>query len=278
MTNLTNHSINGFTLKQKLGEGGMAEVWYAENRIVKKAAIKIIKKEMALLPEILTRFENEAKVMVTLDHPNIRQVYDYGQIDGRPCIIMEYLDGADLSVRLKKGERFSKEQLAQWWNQLADALNYTHAKAVVHRDIKPSNIFITANGKLKLLDFGIAKIRGSVTITQTGSRMGTLMYMSPEQIKDSKHLDYRTDVYSLAVTFYHLHTGLAPYDKTKSSEFEIQTKIVTEALQLDKLPADWKTFLAPYLKKDPQDRPKLANFSTASQPRPWPEPPPTPGP
>jgi len=280
---MKNAVISGFTLLHSIGEGGMAEVWYAENRLGKAAAVKILKPALALMPEVVSRFENEAKVMVTLNHPHIRQVFDFGVINDRPCIIMEYLEGADLSARLKKGERFSNTQLIEWWDQIADALNYTHAKEVVHRDIKPSNIFITTDGKLKLLDFGIAKIRGSVTITQTGSRMGTLMYMSPEQVKDSKHLDYRTDLYSLAVTFYHLHTGYAPYDNTKSSEFEIQTKIVNEHLQLDKLPQAWSSFLAPYLKKDPQDRPRLTNFSSIPQsppppPQPKPEPQPTPDP
>jgi len=269
---MQNQTINGYTLKHKIGEGGMAEVWYAENSIEKPAAIKILRKDLSFNEDIVTRFRNEAKIMVRLSHPNIRQVYDYGQIDGRPCIIMEYLEGADLSVRLKKGERFSKEQLAQWWNQLADALNYTHAKEVVHRDIKPSNIFLTTNGKIKLLDYGIAKIKGGLTNTQTGTRMGTLMYMSPEQVKDSKYVDHRTDVYSLAVTFYHLLSGTAPYDNTNSSDWEIQSKIVLEPLNLSKLPDGWKIFLEPFLNKDSQLRPELAAFSSPPHLEPQPKP------
>ncbi|MDD3878282.1 MAG: FISUMP domain-containing protein [Bacteroidales bacterium] len=256
----TNKTINGFTLHHKLGEGGMAEVWLAENRIKKKAAVKILKEEFEKMKPVIDRFENEATIMVQLVHPNIRQVYDYGTIEGRPSIIMEYLEGADLSARLKRGERFSSEDLKKWWNQIAAALNYTHSKEVVHRDIKPSNIFFCDDGQIKLLDFGIAKIRSSITMTQTGSRMGTLMYMSPEQIKDSKHLDYRTDLYSLAVSFVHLLTGQAPYDHTNSSEFEIQMKIVSEPVQTDKLPSDWQSFLLPYLSKEPAQRPALTSF------------------
>ena len=264
--NMQNKVVNGYTLIRKLGEGGMAEVWYAENRIKKPAAIKILKDELVKMKEVVGRFENEATVMVQLNHPNIRQVYDFAMIDDCPCIIMEYLEGADLSQRLKSGERFSNNQLIEWWNQIAEALNYTHSKNVVHRDIKPSNIFITRQGQLKLLDFGIAKIKDSITITQTGSRMGTLMYMSPEQIKDSKHLDYRTDIYSLAVTFYNLLTGLSPYDSTSSSDFEIQTKIVTEQLNLSKLPADWSRFLIGYLHKEATKRLPLGPFSVSKKP------------
>ncbi|MDR1055741.1 MAG: protein kinase [Prevotellaceae bacterium] len=263
---MKNTNVNGYTLLHKLGEGGMAEVWYAENTIKRPAAVKILKVEYALMQAVVSRFENEALVMVRLNHPNIRQVYDYNTIGNRPCIIMEYLEGGDLSAKMKKGERFSPNQLEKWWNQAVDALNYTHARGVVHRDIKPSNIFIASNGDLKLLDFGIAKIRDSVTLTQTGTRMGTLMYMSPEQIRDSKYLDYRSDIYSLAVTFVCLLTGKSPYDNTESSEFEIQTKIVSEPLDLQNLPGDWRNFLSPYLEKDAAKRPALIHFTQTAPP------------
>jgi len=263
---MKNTTINGYTLQHLIGEGGMAEVWYAENSLGKQAAVKILKPSLALMPEVVARFENEAKVMVKLNHYNIRQVYDYGSVNARPCIIMEYLDGSDLSQRLKSGERFSPVQLQQWWNEMSSALNYTHARDVVHRDIKPSNIFITSEGQLKLLDFGIAKIRSSITLTQTGAHMGTLLYMSPEQVKDSKHLDHRTDLYSLAVTFYHLHAGTAPYDNTQSSAFEIQNKIVYEPLNLQALPLPWQLLLQGYLEKDPSNRPYLHPFSSTSTP------------
>ncbi|MDR2913225.1 MAG: SUMF1/EgtB/PvdO family nonheme iron enzyme [Tannerella sp.] len=253
-------TIHGYTLKCRLGEGGMAEVWYVENSIGKRAAVKILKKDFVNIQAVMERFKNEARVMVNLEYPNIRQVYDYGMIDGRPCIVMEYLDGKDLSSRMKQGEKFGQALIQQWWNLLVDTLNYTHQKDIVHRDIKPANIFLTDKGDIKLLDFGIAKIRDSITATQTGSRMGTLIYMSPEQVKDSKNLDYRSDIYSLAVTFYHLLTDAAPYSNTNSSDFDIQLKIVSEPLQLDKLPQEWKTFLHPYLEKEPKNRPALKRF------------------
>jgi serine/threonine protein kinase len=262
---MLNQTVNGYTLHHLLGAGGMAEVWYAENRIGKKAAIKIIKKELALLPEIVTRFENEAKVMVTLNHPYIRQVYDYAMIEGRPCIVMEYLEGSDLATRIKNGQRFNDKQLKVWWNQLVEALSYTHQTNVVHRDIKPSNIFLTNDGAIKLLDYGIAKVKGSLSSTLTGTRMGTLLYMSPEQVKDSKHIDFRTDVYSLAVTFLHLLIGKAPYDTTVHSEWEIQSKIVLEPLDLTKISEEWRTRLVLHLEKEVMQRSNLTAFTLAEE-------------
>ena len=253
-------SISGYTIQRLLGTGGMAEVWYAENNIEKKAAIKILLSKLCEDEHVRSRFITEAKVMVNLNHPNIRQVYDLGEIDGRPAIVMEYLDGEDLNTRMKKGQRFTDDELKRWWNQLVDALNYTHAKGIVHRDIKPGNIFVDSQGNIKLLDFGIAKVRESVSSTQTGQKLGTLMYMSPEQVKDSKHIDYRTDIYSLAVTFLHLITGKKPYDSETSSDFEISEQIVYKSLDLSGLPEDWRNFLAPYLIKNPEQRPALMVF------------------
>ena len=253
-------TINGYTLQHQLGVGGMAEVWYAENAIEKQAAVKLLLPKFCQDEAIVARFQNEAKVMVKLDHPNIRQVYDFGSIDGRPCIVMEYLEGDDLKALMKKGKRFTDEELRRWWNQIAEALNYTHAKGIVHRDIKPSNIFLDAKGNIKLLDFGIAKIKESISMTQTGSMMGTLIYMSPEQVEDSKHIGPESDIYSLAVTFVHLLTGKAPYDTTNSSDYKIRKGIVEIPLDLTGVPADWQAFLTPYLEKDPEKRPALRRY------------------
>ena len=260
---MINKTISGYTIKSKIGEGGMAEVYYAENNLGKKAAVKILKPRLCEDLNVVTRFENEAKVMVKLEHPNITQVLDYGTIDGRPCIVMAYLEGDDLKNRLKKGERFSDRQLQKWWDQLVDALNHTHQQGIVHRDIKPSNIFIDKRGNVKLMDFGIAKIKDAISVTSSGTQIGTLLYMSPEQVLDSKHIDYRTDLYSLAITFVHLLTRKAPYDTTTTNDYMIRKGIVEKPVDLSKLPANWRAFLEPYLAKEPKDRPTL---------RPWEEP------
>jgi len=254
---MENETINGFELKYKLGEGGMAEVWYAENAVQKPAAVKILHKKFCEEPEIVSRFHNEARLMVQLNHPNIWSIQSFESINGRPALIMEYLEGADLSARMKQGERFSHTQLTAWWNDLSDALHFTHRKNIIHRDIKPSNLFLTEEGKIKLLDFGVAKLKDNITITQTGSRMGTLMYMSPEQVYDVKNLNYKTDIYSLAVTFYHLVTGKAPYDSTIISDFEIQESIVRKNIDTSVLPQPWRDLLPGFFYKNPEERKEL---------------------
>ena len=257
-------SINGFTLQRLLGVGGMAEVWYAESKIGTKAAVKILSEELSHNAQMQERFLNEAKVMVQLDHPNIRKVYGFDEIDGRPAIVMEYLDGSDLKARMKRGQRFTQEELVKWWNQLVDALNYTHAQNIVHRDIKPSNIFIDQKGNAKLLDFGIAKVADTTTGTLTGSTLGTRIYMSPEQVRDPKRVGMASDVYSLAVSFVPLLTGKAPYDSTTSSDYDIQVSIVTKPVDMSKVPAGWQGFLAPYLAKKPEERPALRPFEVVA--------------
>lgn len=252
--------INGYALCEPLGEGGMAEVWRAESSLGKSVSVKLLKAEYVVMDNIVSRFENEARVMSRLDHPNIRGVYDYGTIEGRPAIVMEYLDGEDFSSMLKRGYAFRDTQLKDYWTKLVQALRHTHAKGIVHRDIKPSNIFLTKSGEVKLLDFGVAKTRSNLTHTKTGMRIGTPLYMSPEQVKDSKHLDYKTDIYSLAVTFYHLLTGVSPYDYNTTSEFEIQLKICQEPLDLSRLPQAWQSLLLPLLEKEPKLRGELCLF------------------
>lgn len=253
-------TINGFELQQLIGVGGMAEVWQAENKLGKKTAVKLLLPKLCADDTVKSRFYTEAKLMVELNHPNIRQVYDFGNIDDRPAIVMEYLEGGDLKTLMKQGRKFTETEITKWWDQLVDALTYTHGKGIIHRDIKPSNLFLDESGHVKLLDFGIAKVKESISMTQTGAMIGTLLYMSPEQVQDSKHLDYKTDVYSLAVTFVHLLTGKAPYDITNSNDFKIRESIVYKPLDMTGVPANWQAFLAPYLEKVPEKRPELQPF------------------
>ena len=265
-------TINGFELKRPLGVGGMAEVWYAQNEIGKPAAVKMLNMELTGNAQIVDRFRSEAEVMVKLNHQNIRQVYGYGSVDGRPAMVMEYLEGDDLKAMMKSGHKFTETELEKWWNQMVAALNCTHRQGIVHRDIKPSNIFIDSNGDVKLMDFGIAKIGEVGSGTQTGSTLGTRLYMSPEQVKDPKRVGVKSDNYSLAVSFVHLITGKTPYDTSTQSDFDIQMQIVSKPVDLTGLPDNWRKFLQPYLEKDPDKRAELKpfgnNVAVAASPKP----------
>lgn len=167
-------TIHGYTIKKFLDKGGMAEVWYAENRLGKSVAIKLMLLDYIQYPEVVARFETEANAMVKLDHPNIRQVIDYGELENRPFIIMEYLEGSDLSDYIESGKKPSSSELENWWQQCLSALQHTHEKDIIHRDIKPSNIFLQNNGNIKLLDFGIAKVISEFSVTKTGQDLGTV--------------------------------------------------------------------------------------------------------
>ena len=250
---MLNKTLSGYTILRLLGKGGMADVYYAENNLHRPAAIKVLNKAMTDMPEVRSRFEHEARIIVKLDHPNIRKVYDVAEVEGRPAIVMEYLDGFTLSEALAR-HSISASDLPRLFDQAVSGLQYAHSRSVVHRDIKPSNLFLTSSGELKILDFGIAKVEEASTHTLTGQTLGTILYMSPEQVEDPKRVDYHTDIYSLGVTFYHLITGKPPYDLSTDSSFKIQLKIVKDDLDLSSLSKDWYTRLAPCLRKNANSR------------------------
>lgn len=231
MKNLIGQSIGNYTLQSSLGEGGMAEVFLAKNNLGKRFTVKVLKPELFGKAAIRQRFVNEAQMMLSLEHAHIRQVIDFYEDSTLMAIVMEYLDGQDLGAYIETHGPATEKQAIDWLRQILPAFSYTHEQDIVHRDVKPSNIFLTKNGTLKVLDFGIAKIIDSnLSLTGTNSKMGTPMYMSPEQIQTPKEVDYRTDVYSLGVMLYVLLTGKQPYDDSTDSEYWIQTQIVNEPL------------------------------------------------
>ncbi len=179
---MINSKILGYTIKSLIGKGGMAEVYYAENTLGRAAAIKVLHESLLSQTEVKVRFENEARIMVSLDHPNIGKVYDVTEYNGRPAIIMEYLEGNTLSQALSKNQ-LTPGKLFDLFDQASQGLRYAHKKGVVHRDIKPSNLFLTTAGQLKILDFGIAKLEAYESHTLTGQTLGTMLYMSHEQVR-----------------------------------------------------------------------------------------------
>ena len=213
MTNIK--KIGKYTVSGVLGQGGMGMVYCAQDPLIgRTVAIKTIRLDILEQPagkeEALKRFLREAQSVGNLSHPNIVTIYDVGEDDGLIYIAMEYIDGRSLEDMLKQNKKFSLDEIVQLFSQLGSALDYAHQKGIVHRDIKPANILVDRNGKVSIVDFGVARTAAS-DMTQTGMLMGTPRYMSPEQVMGKK-VDNRSDIFSLGAILYELLTQCNPFE------------------------------------------------------------------
>ncbi len=197
-----------------LGQGGMGAVYKAlQKNLDRQVALKILSSASARGPAFADRFTREARTLARLSHPSIVAIHDFGDADGLFYFVMEYVDGANLREILRAGKLSTKEVLAII-PQLCDALQYAHDEGVVHRDIKPENILLDQKGRVKIADFGLAKMLDpgdwDITLTVPGEVMGTPTYMAPEQIERPGEVDHRADLFSLGVVFYEMLTGELP--------------------------------------------------------------------
>jgi serine/threonine protein kinase/Tfp pilus assembly protein PilF len=259
-------TLSHFRITDKLGEGGMGEVWLAEDvRLGRKVALKILPPKSAESEDRRRRFEDEARAASALNHPGIAHIYDVGEAEGLHFIAMEHVDGESLDQRLARSPLTTKE-ITDIGARLADALAAAHDQGVTHRDIKPSNLMMTSEGRLKVLDFGLAKLRPTFgegggegttqTMTQPGVVMGTVQYMSPEQAlgKDS---DHRSDIFSTGIVLYQMATGKLPF--SGSTPTETITEIVrSEPRAVSELspvtPPELERIIRKSLEKDPARR------------------------
>ncbi|MBP7506679.1 MAG: protein kinase [Prolixibacteraceae bacterium] len=215
----------------------MATVYLAENnKFNTHVAIKVLNKEFVHNDNIRKRFLSEARNLFKMSHPNIVRVTDLIEEDETVAFVMEYIKGQTLKDYLADNGKLTEKEITNLFSQMLDAVSYIHEQDLVHRDIKPSNFMLSNKGVIKLMDFGIAKNldpnSAEHTITTTTQTMGTPMYMSPEQIKSTKNVTSQSDIYSLGVVLWQMVTGEKPYNIATTSTFEIQTKIVNEALPL----------------------------------------------
>lgn len=203
-----------YRLEERIGEGGMGTVFIAHDQeLDRKVAVKLLAANLMHDPEVLERFEREARLTARLDHPHIVPIYDVGRHQGRPFIVMKLLQGDSLAGRLRAKGGFTTEETVKLMRQLASGLDYIHAQGFIHRDIKAGNIFLSPEGHATILDFGILRAKAASTgITRTGMVMGTPHYMAPEQALGLKDVDHRVDLYALAVVLFECLTGTLPFE------------------------------------------------------------------
>jgi tRNA A-37 threonylcarbamoyl transferase component Bud32 len=197
-----------------IGHGGMSAVFKARQpKLDRVVALKVLPKSLAATPGFAERFNREGRVLARLSHPSIVAVHDFGESGGFAYLIMEFVDGVNLRQAMRAG-RFTPEQALRIIPAICDALQFAHTQGVLHRDIKPENILLDTTGRVKIADFGIAKILdekgGDMLLTQSGAKLGTAPYMAPEQIEQPSSVDHRADIYSLGVVFYEMLTGELP--------------------------------------------------------------------
>jgi serine/threonine protein kinase/Tfp pilus assembly protein PilF len=204
-------TILHYKITEKLGEGGMGVVYRAtDTKLDRPVAIKFLPSHLANLEENRKRFVQEAKATAALNHPNILAVYDIDKHDDSYFMVMEFVEGEVLKSYLGSGQSLSFEKATDWILQAAKGLKAAHDKNIVHRDIKSENLMINNNGQVKIMDFGLAKLKSNTGITRTGTSLGTLSYMSPEQAQGIS-ADHRSDIWSLGVVFYEMLTGELPF-------------------------------------------------------------------
>jgi eukaryotic-like serine/threonine-protein kinase len=242
-----------YRLDEQLAVGGMAEVWLArDEELERTVALKLLNPTSDA-----SRFEREARAAASLSHPNICVLYDRGEVDGRPFMVLEYLPGDTLETKLGSGEVLADREARQIATGLAAGLAHAHAHGVVHRDLKPANVLFDSEGMPKIADFGIAAVAGQLTLTEEGTVLGTAAYVSPEQVR-AEPATPASDVYSFGVILYRMLTGRLPFDAANPLALAqmhlTATPAAVESLRPD-APQELAGLAEAALSKEPTERP-----------------------
>jgi serine/threonine protein kinase len=261
MSSLIGRTLSKYKITERLGKGGMAEVYKAFHpKLERYVIIKVLHSYLVEGEDFLARFEREAKAVASLRHPHIVQIHDFDVEDDQYFMVMEFIDGGTLQERMtelsKAGSYMPAKQVLSILHQVGEALDFAHKHGIIHRDIKPSNILLDSSGEAFLTDFGIARMMGESKFTTTGALIGTPTYMSPEQSMGSE-LSAASDIYSLGIVLYELLTGKVPF--TADTPFGIIHKHINEPLLgvgalRPKLPDSVDQIIRKVLEKEPQNR------------------------
>ena len=214
--------VGRYEITEKLGQGGMGTVYKAFDPLLTRVvAVKVISGQLDTNPEHRERFFREARAAAQLSHRNIITIYDLGEQDGAPYLAMEYLEGRDLDQRLHDPEGMSLTRKLELALSICEGLAHAHACGLIHRDIKPANVFVTDDGGVKILDFGLARLITS-ELTRSNTMVGTVNYMAPEQLRGER-ADHRADIFSFGVLLYELLGGRRPFqgDSAASTMYKI---------------------------------------------------------
>lgn len=203
--------LQRYEIKEKIGVGGMADVFLAYDKVLEReCAIKLLRLELCQDPIAKMRFMREAEAASVLQHRNIVAIYDVGEANNRPFIVMEYVSGMTLKTMILKRGAIEKNEALMIMKQLVFAVDAAHQLGIIHRDIKPQNVLVKADGTVKIADFGIASVQGSIQLTQHDSVMGSVHYLAPECVR-GELASFESDIYSLGIVFYEMLTGNLPY-------------------------------------------------------------------
>jgi len=255
---MTQEKFGRYEIKGELGRGGMASVFHAyDPRFERDVAIKVLPREFLHDPQFRARFDREAKMVALLEHPAIVPVYDFGEEEGQPYIVMRYMSGGSLSDVLKKGP-LSLGDVVKLITRLAPSLDAAHSKGIIHRDLKPGNILFDQYGNAFLSDFGIARLAQAGAGTLTGGAiLGTPAYMSPEQVQGGADIDGRSDIYAMGVILYQVLTGKTPYQADTAAKLmmmHILEPIPSILDEKDDLPPLFEEVIEKAMAKTPETR------------------------
>lgn len=256
------HLVGNYKVTDKIGEGGMGSVFRGiDIMLEREVAIKMLRPELSRQPHIVERFRSEAVTLAKLNHPNIATLYSFLRQGEDFFMVMEFVRGETLDSLIGKSGAMPWERAVALFSQALEGIDHAHKMGIVHRDIKPANMMLTETGSIKVMDFGIARVLGTDRLTKTGHLIGTVEYMSPEQVR-GEETDARSDIYSLGILLYEMLTGRVPFNS--SSEYELMRSHIEEAPKspgtfVPQIPVIIEQAIMRALAKKPEARQRSAN-------------------